>query len=42
MSEEAFVVAKYDYHAQEEQELTIKKGERLRLIDDSKNWWKVS
>lgn len=38
---EEFVVAKYDYHAKDDQELTIKKGERLALLDDSKNWWKV-
>lgn len=36
------MVVKYDYLAQEEQELTIKKNERLKLLDDSKNWWKVS
>ncbi|CAJ0915468.1 unnamed protein product, partial [Mesorhabditis belari] len=35
------VVVKYDYIAQEDQELTIKKNERLKLLDDSKNWWKV-
>uniref|UniRef100_A0A1I7Z3R1 Cytoplasmic protein NCK1 n=1 Tax=Steinernema glaseri TaxID=37863 RepID=A0A1I7Z3R1_9BILA len=39
--EDVFVVVKYDYFAQEEQELSIKKNERLRLVDDSKNWWKV-
>ncbi|VDM54991.1 unnamed protein product [Angiostrongylus costaricensis] len=37
----SYVIVKYDYLAQEDQELTIKKNERLRLIDDSKNWWKV-
>ncbi|CAD6185435.1 unnamed protein product [Caenorhabditis auriculariae] len=36
-----FVIVKYDYLAQEDQELTIKKNERLRLLDDSRNWWKV-
>ncbi|WKY14641.1 hypothetical protein Q1695_000292 [Nippostrongylus brasiliensis] len=42
MSEDvSYVIVKYDYLAQEDQELTIKKNERLRLIDDSKNWWKV-
>ncbi|VDM75962.1 unnamed protein product [Strongylus vulgaris] len=42
MSEDvSYVIVKYDYLAQEEQELTIKKNERLRLLDDSKNWWKV-
>lgn len=38
---DSFVVVKYDYIAQEDQELSIKKNERLRLLDDSKNWWKV-
>uniref|UniRef100_A0A915L6Z6 Uncharacterized protein n=1 Tax=Romanomermis culicivorax TaxID=13658 RepID=A0A915L6Z6_ROMCU len=37
----SYVVAKYDYVSQDEQELTIRKGERLALLDDSKNWWKV-
>ncbi|KJH42579.1 SH3 domain protein [Dictyocaulus viviparus] len=37
----SYVIVKYDYLAQEDRELTIKKNERLRLIDDSKNWWKV-
>ncbi|KAK6034608.1 SH3 domain protein [Cooperia oncophora] len=42
MSEDvSYVIVKYDYIAQEDQELTIRKNERLRLIDDSKNWWKV-
>ncbi|OZC08295.1 SH3 domain protein [Onchocerca flexuosa] len=41
MSDDVFVVVKYDYNAQEEGELTIKKNERLKLIDDTKNWWKV-
>ncbi|VBB30655.1 unnamed protein product [Acanthocheilonema viteae] len=40
MSDDVFVVVKYDYNAQEEGELTIKKNERLKLIDDTKNWWK--
>lgn len=42
MSDDVFVVVKYDYNAQEEGELTIRKNERLKLIDDTKNWWKVS
>lgn len=41
MTEDVYVVVKYDYTAQEDQELTIKKNDRLKLIDDSKNWWKV-
>lgn len=42
MNDDVFVVVKYDYNAQEEGELTIRKNERLKLIDDTKNWWKVS
>jgi uncharacterized protein YgiM (DUF1202 family) len=41
MSEDVFVVSKYDYTAIEPQELSFKKNERFKLIDDSKNWWKV-
>ncbi|VDN50765.1 unnamed protein product [Dracunculus medinensis] len=41
MVDDTYVIVKYDYYAQERQELTIKKNERLKLIDDSKNWWKV-
>lgn len=36
-----YVIAKYDYQAQDSQELDIKKNERLLLLDDSKHWWKV-
>uniref|UniRef100_A0A8C4QZ88 NCK adaptor protein 1a n=1 Tax=Eptatretus burgeri TaxID=7764 RepID=A0A8C4QZ88_EPTBU len=41
-AEEPSVVAKYDYVAQQEQELNIRKHERLWLIDDSRSWWQVS
>ncbi|XP_028832772.1 cytoplasmic protein NCK1-like isoform X2 [Denticeps clupeoides] len=41
MTEEVIVVAKFDYLAQQEQELDIKKNERLWLLDDSKSWWHV-
>ncbi|XP_050390002.2 cytoplasmic protein NCK2 [Patella vulgata] len=41
MAEEVVVVAKYDYKAENTQELNIKKNERLILLDDSKDWWKV-
>ncbi|XP_026860540.2 cytoplasmic protein NCK2b [Electrophorus electricus] len=41
MSEEVIVVAKWDYTAQQEQELDIRKHERLWLLDDSKTWWRV-
>uniref|UniRef100_UPI00358FBC2B cytoplasmic protein NCK2-like n=1 Tax=Myxine glutinosa TaxID=7769 RepID=UPI00358FBC2B len=40
-TEEPSVVAKYDYVAQQEQELNIRKHERLWLIDDSRSWWQV-
>ncbi|XP_041858108.1 cytoplasmic protein NCK2a [Melanotaenia boesemani] len=41
MTEEVIVVAKWDYMAQQEQELDIRKNERLFLLDDSKTWWRV-
>uniref|UniRef100_A0ABI7Z5A6 SH3 domain-containing protein n=2 Tax=Felinae TaxID=338152 RepID=A0ABI7Z5A6_FELCA len=41
MAEEVVVIAKFDYVAQQEQELDIKKNERLWLLDDSKSWWRV-
>lgn len=41
MTEEVIVIAKFDYVAQQEQELDIKKNERLWLLDDSKSWWRV-
>ncbi|XP_022709356.1 cytoplasmic protein NCK1-like isoform X2 [Varroa jacobsoni] len=40
-AEEQYVVAKYDYAAQGSQELDLRKGDKLLLIDDSKHWWKV-
>ena len=40
-TEEAIVVAKYDYTARDPEELDIKKNERLVLLDDSKQWWRV-
>ncbi|XP_071838131.1 cytoplasmic protein NCK2-like isoform X2 [Apostichopus japonicus] len=36
-----YVVAKWDYTAKQDEELTIKKNERLELTDDSRSWWKV-
>ncbi|KAI6191455.1 hypothetical protein M3Y97_00229900 [Aphelenchoides bicaudatus] len=36
-----YVVAKYDYTRREPHELSIKKSERLRIISDQHNWWKV-
>ncbi|KAG5285373.1 hypothetical protein AALO_G00002650 [Alosa alosa] len=41
MSEEMIVIAKFDYVAQQDQELDIKKNERLWLLDDSQSWWRV-
>ncbi|XP_014029853.2 cytoplasmic protein NCK2 [Salmo salar] len=41
MTEEVTVVAKWDYTAQQDQELDIRKNERLTLLDDSKTWWRV-
>lgn len=41
MTEEVIVVAKWDYTAQQDQELDIRKNERLHLLDDSKTWWRV-
>uniref|UniRef100_A0AAY5JXX4 Cytoplasmic protein n=2 Tax=Esox lucius TaxID=8010 RepID=A0AAY5JXX4_ESOLU len=41
MTEEVIVIAKFDYLAQQDQELDIKKNERLWLLDDSKSWWRV-
>ena len=39
--ENQFVVAKYDYVAQSNQELDMRRNERLLLLDDSKHWWRV-
>jgi len=39
--ESQFVFAKYDYTAQGNQELDMRRNERLLLIDDSKHWWRV-
>jgi hypothetical protein len=40
-SEPVVLLAKFDYKANEAQELDLKKGERLLLLDNSKNWWQV-
>lgn len=39
--EYSVAVAKYDYKAESEGELTIRKNEKLQIIDDSQPWWKV-
>lgn len=36
-----FALAKYNYKAQGDHELSVDEGERLRLVDDSKDWWMV-
>lgn len=41
MGDEVYVLAKYNYDAQDENELQIRKNEKLVLLDDSKQWWKV-
>lgn len=41
MEEYSIAVAKYDYTAEGEGELTIRKNEKLTVIDDSQPWWKV-
>lgn len=38
---EQYVLAKYNYQSQGPQELSIRKGDRLLLIDDSRHWWRV-
>lgn len=40
-AEECWVTAKYDYEAQGTHELSLRKTERLLLLDDSKHWWRV-
>jgi hypothetical protein len=41
LEESQYVVAKYDYIAQGNQELDMRRTERLLLLDDSKHWWRV-
>jgi NCK adaptor protein len=41
MGEEIVATALYDYNAQQKEELSIKKNEKLIIIDDSQTWWKV-
>lgn len=38
---EVFVIAKYDYKAENSKELDIKKNEKLILVDDTREWWMV-
>ncbi|XP_054770704.2 cytoplasmic protein NCK2-like [Lytechinus pictus] len=39
--EAVLVVAKWDYDSKQEEELSIKRNEKLKLIDDSRSWWRV-
>ena len=39
--EAVMVVAKFDYAAQDAQELDMKKNDKLILLDDSRHWWRV-
>lgn len=39
--DDIYVLAKYDYAAQGNQELDLRKNERYMLLDDSKHWWRV-
>ena len=39
--DETFVIAKHSYTAENNQELSIRKSERLILLDNSKDWWRV-
>jgi len=41
MEEQAIAVAKYDYTAEGQGELSIRKNEKLTVIDDTQLWWKV-
>ena len=41
LNQNVILVAKFDYKSKEQNELDLKKGERLVLIDNTKNWWFV-
>ncbi|XP_031552769.1 cytoplasmic protein NCK2-like [Actinia tenebrosa] len=41
MGDESIAIALYEYNAQQKEELSIKKNEKLTIIDDSQTWWKV-
>ncbi|XP_033124893.1 cytoplasmic protein NCK2-like isoform X2 [Anneissia japonica] len=36
-----YVIAKWDYDAKQEEELNLRKNEKLVLLNDSKSWWQV-
>lgn len=41
MAEDAFAIALYDYNSQNEEELSIKKSDKLLIVNDSGTWWQV-
>lgn len=41
MAEEAFAIALYDYNSQNDEELSIKKSDKLLILNDSETWWQV-
>lgn len=41
MAEEAFAIALYDYHSQNDEELSIRKNDKLLIVNDSGTWWQV-
>lgn len=41
MSDEKVAVVLYDYHSKQDEELTIRKSEKLSVLDDSRTWWLV-
>lgn len=38
---EEFAIALYDYHSQNDEELSIKKSDKLLILNDSETWWHV-
>ena len=41
MSDDKVAVVLYDYNSKQDEELTIKKNEKLSVLDDSRTWWLV-
>ncbi|XP_071950211.1 cytoplasmic protein NCK2-like [Antedon mediterranea] len=39
--EPVYVIAKWDYDAKQEEELNLRKNEKLVLLNDTKSWWQV-
>lgn len=38
---DVMVVSRFDYKATDAHELSIRKNEKLRLLDDTQHWWRV-